>query len=142
MEATSMAAEEPPTWEPKPIAVLTLAFALPASDDVSADYEPWTLLSRWERTIRERIDGFGGAIVEKSPSRLSAVYGVPRALEPAARNRRSAPPCTSAKSTSTCAPPIRWRACYRSAMSSACPNACSDMPVPARSSFLRLRLAG
>ena len=43
--------------------------------------EPWTAAQRWETMIIERLAGFGGSVVARSPSRLIAVFGVPRALE-------------------------------------------------------------
>ena len=43
--------------------------------------EPWTAAQRWETMIIERLAGFGGSLVARSPSRLIAVFGVPRALE-------------------------------------------------------------
>ena len=44
-------------------------------------YEPWTLARRWETRIEERVAGFEGTILARAPSRLTAVFGIPRALE-------------------------------------------------------------
>ncbi|MEO8605920.1 MAG: AAA family ATPase, partial [bacterium] len=71
-----------PAWEQKPVAVLTLSLAFPAAPNPS-DYEPWTAARRCERAIVERVEGFGGLMLPYSPSRLTAVFGVPRALEQA-----------------------------------------------------------
>jgi transcriptional regulator with AAA-type ATPase domain/tetratricopeptide (TPR) repeat protein len=65
-----------PRWEQRPVAVLAIDLVVP--DDA---VEPWTVLQRWERQVAERVAGFAGAMVSRSPSRLIAVFGVPRALE-------------------------------------------------------------
>src|SRR5262245_3638752 len=65
-----------PRWEQRPVAVLAIDLVVP--DDA---VEPWTVLQRFASTVAERIDGFEGSIVSRSPSRLSAVLGVTRALE-------------------------------------------------------------
>jgi transcriptional regulator with AAA-type ATPase domain/tetratricopeptide (TPR) repeat protein len=76
-----VAAPPPPvaaelTWERRPVAVLAIDVVLPDSA-----YEPWTLARRLEQMIAERITGFGGVCLSRSPSRMSALFGVPRALE-------------------------------------------------------------
>src|SRR6185295_442305 len=58
------------------VAVLAVDLVFP--EDV---YEPWTLARRWETRIGEQVAGFGGVFIARSPSRLTAVFGVPRALE-------------------------------------------------------------
>ncbi|HEY2387803.1 MAG TPA: sigma 54-interacting transcriptional regulator [Candidatus Binatia bacterium] len=65
-----------PSWERRPVAVLAIDVVLP--DGV---YEPWTVARELEQTIADRIAGFGGVFVARSPSRLTALFGVPRALE-------------------------------------------------------------
>src|SRR5262245_47480621 len=65
----------PPRWEQRPVAVLAIDLVVP--DDA---VEPWTVLQRFATTVAERIDGFEGSIVSRSPSRISAVFGVPPAL--------------------------------------------------------------
>jgi DNA-binding NtrC family response regulator/tetratricopeptide (TPR) repeat protein len=72
-----------PAWEPKSVAVLAIALGFPEASGGTLDYEPWTAARRWERAIVERIEGFGGVLLQHSPSRLTAVFGVPRALEQA-----------------------------------------------------------
>ena len=65
-----------PRWEQKPVAVLAIDLVVPEHV-----VEPWTAAQRWETMIIERLAGFGGSVVARSPSRLIAVFGVPRALE-------------------------------------------------------------
>src|SRR5262249_5228117 len=47
--------------------------------------DPWTEATRWERLIAEKVEGFGGVFAERSPSRLTAVFGIPRAVEQTAQ---------------------------------------------------------
>lgn len=69
----------PAQWEQKPIAVVVIGITFPAAPD--ATFDPWTVASRWQRAIVDRIEGFGGHILEQSHHRFVAVFGVPRALE-------------------------------------------------------------
>ena len=142
---------EPSVWEQKPVAVLTISLAFPDAA-AAVGYEPWTAARRWERAIVERVEGFGGVFVQRAPSRLTAAFGVPRALEqtpqravqaalailravehgaaPLPRDarrgarRRGAPRHRRARSDR--------RSSSRSATRSRCPSACSDTPAPAR----------
>src|SRR5205085_3464279 len=59
-----------PSWEQKPVAVLAIDLVLPA-----AAHEPWTAARRWERMIAERVAGFGGVFLSRSPARLTAAFG-------------------------------------------------------------------
>src|SRR5262249_14244350 len=68
--------ESAPTWEQKPVALLAIDLVLP--EDA---YEPWTLARRWETRIEERVAGFEGTILTRAPCWLTAVFGIPRALE-------------------------------------------------------------
>src|SRR5262249_17446362 len=43
--------------------------------------EPWTVALRCKTVIAERVAGFEGRVVARSPSRLIAIFGIPRALE-------------------------------------------------------------
>jgi transcriptional regulator with AAA-type ATPase domain/tetratricopeptide (TPR) repeat protein len=70
------APERPSTWEQKPVAVLAIDLVLPESA-----IEPWTLARRWQQQIEERVAGFGGVFLARSPSLMNAVFGVPRAVE-------------------------------------------------------------
>ncbi len=65
-----------PTWERRQVAVLAIDVVLP-----DGTHEPWTAARQVEQMIAERIAGFGGLFLGRSPSRLSALFGVPRALE-------------------------------------------------------------
>ncbi len=69
-------ADVQPSWEQKPVALLAIDLVLP-----EAAYELWTLARRWETQIEERVGGFGGTILTRAPSRLTAVFGIPRAVE-------------------------------------------------------------
>lgn len=83
MHGTSLgAAVAPPvagvgsSWEQRPVAVLAIDVVV--REDA---YEPWTAARRWEQMIAERVAGFGGVFLGRSPSRLTAGFGIPRALE-------------------------------------------------------------
>ncbi|HJQ85534.1 MAG TPA: sigma 54-interacting transcriptional regulator, partial [Candidatus Binatia bacterium] len=65
-----------PRWEQKAVAVLAIDVVLPASA-----HEPWTVARHWQRTVEESVAGFGGVFVTRTPSRLTAAFGIPRALE-------------------------------------------------------------
>ncbi len=65
-----------PSWEQKPVAVLAIDLVLPATA-----HEPWTAARRWQRMIEDRVGGFGGVFVTRTAARLTAAFGVPRALE-------------------------------------------------------------
>ncbi len=77
--AAAAAAEEPrprvPSWERKPVAVLAIDAVLPDAP------EPWTVARRWETIVAERVAGFGGTFLVRSPSRTTVLFGIPRALE-------------------------------------------------------------
>jgi DNA-binding NtrC family response regulator/tetratricopeptide (TPR) repeat protein len=70
------AAPEEPSWERKPVAVLAIDVVLPETA-----VEPWTLARRWAERIEDHVAGFGGVVLARSPSRLTAAFGIPRALE-------------------------------------------------------------
>ncbi len=70
-----------PSWEEKTVAILAIETVLPrAARDVSRS-DPWTIIKRWHERIADHVRGFGGNLLHSSPSRLTAVFGVPRALE-------------------------------------------------------------
>ena len=78
--APRSAATGPAAWEQKPVAVLVISLTFPdATEEIG--FEPWTAATRWERAIAERIEGFGGVFLARSPSRYTALFGIPRALE-------------------------------------------------------------
>jgi Bacterial regulatory protein, Fis family len=69
-------------WEPKPVAVLAIEATWPQRSEADAGpYEPWTLASRWEQSIPEKVAGFGGVILQGSPSLCLVAFGLPRTLE-------------------------------------------------------------
>jgi transcriptional regulator with AAA-type ATPase domain/tetratricopeptide (TPR) repeat protein len=71
-----------PSWEQKPVVVLALELTWPmAAAGEAPRYEPWTTTQRWERAILEKVQGFGGALLQRSPSLLLFVFGVPETLE-------------------------------------------------------------
>lgn len=70
-----------PTWEQKAVAVLAMDLAFPDADPSGGGPEPWTAATQWQQEIEEKVRGFGGVFVQRSPSRLVALFGIPRALE-------------------------------------------------------------
>jgi class 3 adenylate cyclase len=69
-------------WEPKPVAVLAIEATWPERVQVEGThYEPWTVAARWEQHITEKVAGFGGSVLQGSPSLLLVAFGLPRALE-------------------------------------------------------------
>jgi DNA-binding NtrC family response regulator/tetratricopeptide (TPR) repeat protein len=77
--AAPSGASTAPSWEDKPVAVLALALAFPARE--AGTVEPWTVTTRWEQAVAEKVEGFGGVLLSRSPSSLSVLFGVPRTLE-------------------------------------------------------------
>jgi DNA-binding NtrC family response regulator len=70
------------SWEPKPVAVLAIAVTWPDIMEAEArPYEPWTLASRWEQRIAEKVAGFGGVLLQGSPSLCLVAFGLPQTLE-------------------------------------------------------------
>jgi class 3 adenylate cyclase len=73
---------EGPSWEQKPVAVLAIEVTWPAVTASEAPrYEPWTLAIRWEQVIVEKVQGFGGVVIQRTPSLSLAVFGLPQTLE-------------------------------------------------------------
>jgi DNA-binding winged helix-turn-helix (wHTH) protein/tetratricopeptide (TPR) repeat protein len=71
-----------PVWEQKPVAVLAVELTFPTAtaNEVATD-EPWTAASRWEQALVATVQGFGGIVLQRSPSLLLAAFGMPRTLE-------------------------------------------------------------
>jgi DNA-binding NtrC family response regulator/tetratricopeptide (TPR) repeat protein len=70
------------SWEQKQVSVLAVEVTWPANNEAWASpYEPWTVTSRWEQTIVEKLQLFGGVVLPHTPSMLVAVFGVPVMLE-------------------------------------------------------------
>jgi tetratricopeptide (TPR) repeat protein len=71
-----------PAWEHKPVAVLALELTFPTlTVGEAAAYEPWTVVARWEQTIVEKVQGFGGVVLQRSPALLLVAFGMPHTLE-------------------------------------------------------------
>jgi tetratricopeptide (TPR) repeat protein len=71
-----------PSWERKLVAVLALELTWPAATEGEAPrYEPWTATQRWEQAILEKVRGFGGVLLQRSPSLLLIAFRVPDTLE-------------------------------------------------------------
>jgi tetratricopeptide (TPR) repeat protein len=78
-EAEGGAAE---AWEQKPVAVLAIDVVWPEDvDPHPLPAEPWTVATRWQQIIAEKVEGFGGLILQRSPSLLTALFGIPQTLE-------------------------------------------------------------
>jgi DNA-binding NtrC family response regulator/tetratricopeptide (TPR) repeat protein len=73
---------EPRGWEQKPVAVLAIELTWPERATTKGPrYEPWTVSTRWEATIVEKVHGFGGVVLQRSPSLLLVAFGIPQTLE-------------------------------------------------------------
>ena len=71
-----------PAWEQKPVVVLAIDVTwLEAMEQHAPRVDPWTLAMRWHQAIAEKVHGFGGLIIQPSPSPLTAVFGLPQTLE-------------------------------------------------------------
>jgi hypothetical protein len=70
------------SWEQKLVAVLAIELTWPQDmDPESWHYEPWTVSAHWEQAVVEKVQGFGGSIVQRSPSLLMVAFGLPQTLE-------------------------------------------------------------
>ncbi len=78
------AASSQPSWEERTATVLSIELVMPSGDSAMTGSDPWTTATKWRDRIVERIRGFGGILVQSSPSRLTTVFGVPKALEKSA----------------------------------------------------------
>src|SRR5262249_25962333 len=69
-------------WEQKTIAVLALEVTWPevAARD-TLQYELWTQAAHWEQAIREKVQGFGGVVLQHTTSLCLWVFGVAQALD-------------------------------------------------------------
>jgi DNA-binding NtrC family response regulator/tetratricopeptide (TPR) repeat protein len=69
-------------WAPKPVAVLAIEATWPERSETDAEpYEPWTMASRWQQRLAEKVAGFGGVILQGSPSLSFVAFGVPQTLD-------------------------------------------------------------
>jgi predicted ATPase len=74
--------EQAPSWEQKLVAVLAIEITWPvATVPASPQYEPWTLATRWEQIIAEKVQGFGGVVIQRTPSLQLVAFGLPQTLE-------------------------------------------------------------
>jgi transcriptional regulator with AAA-type ATPase domain/tetratricopeptide (TPR) repeat protein len=72
----------PPSWEQKPVVVLALELTWPAASAFeSSSYDLWTEMARWEQAIMDKVRGFGGVLLQRTPALLTWVFGVPQTLE-------------------------------------------------------------
>ena len=76
----ALEARREPVWEKKPVVVLAIDLTFPKQADSTYD-QPWTLSKHWEESLAEKVQGFGGALLQRSPSLFTAVFGVPHALD-------------------------------------------------------------
>jgi hypothetical protein len=83
MELTRRPSREPTTaWVPKPVAILAIEATWPdLSEDGARPYEPWTVTSRWSEAITEKVSGFGGILLQGSPTLCVVGFGLPQTLE-------------------------------------------------------------
>jgi DNA-binding NtrC family response regulator/predicted ATPase/class 3 adenylate cyclase len=78
----AVSTESAPGWEQKPVAVLAIDVTWPEASALGAPpHEPWTLVARWEQGLVEKVRGFGGVVLQHTPSLLVAAFGVPQTLE-------------------------------------------------------------
>jgi Bacterial regulatory protein, Fis family len=69
-------------WEQRTVAVLAIDLTLPRSTGLAvAPHEPWMVTNRWEDTIADKIQGFGGVFLRRSQPLLVVGFGLPRSLE-------------------------------------------------------------
>ena len=62
--------------------VLTINVTFPEPPELEAPgFEPWTVAARWQQHIEEKVNGFGGMLLQRAPSLLVVVFGLPRTLE-------------------------------------------------------------
>lgn len=70
-----------PTWEQKAVAALAIDLSFPDPGSGASGPEPFTAATQWQQEIEEKVRGFGGVFTQKTPSRLVALFGIPKALE-------------------------------------------------------------
>ena len=62
------------------VLAISLTFAAVEGLEISPE-DPWTVVAAWEQRIVQQLTGFGGLILQQSPSLLAAAFGGPRPLE-------------------------------------------------------------
>ncbi|HEX9842344.1 MAG TPA: AAA family ATPase, partial [bacterium] len=64
------------------MAVLAIEATWPERSEAEAGpYEPWTVASRWDQRLAEKLAGFGGVILHGSTSVLLVAFGLPQTLD-------------------------------------------------------------
>src|SRR5262249_53143937 len=73
---------EPAAWEQKLVAVLALEMTWPEVPDLAPQrYDPWTEAARWDQAIREKVQGFGGVVLQHTTSPAVWVFGLTQAVD-------------------------------------------------------------
>jgi transcriptional regulator with AAA-type ATPase domain len=82
MRVRRQAPKQTSGWEQKPVAVLAIEVTWPTTGERDTlRYEPWTMYARWEQDLVEKVHGFGGIVLQRGPSLLLVVFGLPHTLE-------------------------------------------------------------
>jgi class 3 adenylate cyclase len=69
-------------WERKPVALLAVEVTWPDPTPLQQTaYETRTVAARWEKAIVEKMQGFGGVVLQRAPSLLTVAFGMPQTLE-------------------------------------------------------------
>lgn len=72
-----------PVWEYRPVVGLAIELTFPTSVMAPEGWQadPWTVATRWQRLIEEKVQGFGGLVLQRAASFVLAAFGIPHALE-------------------------------------------------------------
>jgi DNA-binding NtrC family response regulator/predicted ATPase len=69
-------------WARKPVTILAINITFPEPPELEAPgFEPWTVAARWQQHIEEKVNGFGGLLLQRSSSLLVVAFGLPMTLE-------------------------------------------------------------
>jgi DNA-binding NtrC family response regulator/tetratricopeptide (TPR) repeat protein len=69
-------------WEHKPVALVAIEMTWPSPPPAGPPgHEPWTEAARWNRAIREKLEGLGGILVQQSLALTVWAFGIPRAVD-------------------------------------------------------------
>src|SRR5262249_40386220 len=69
-------------WERKSVAVLALEMTWPEVPDLAMQhYEPWTEAARWDQAMREKVQGFGGVLLQHTTSLFTWVFGLTQTVD-------------------------------------------------------------
>jgi hypothetical protein len=64
------------------VAVLAIDLTWPDATALEVPpYEPWTVATRWNEIITEKLRGFGGLLIQHAPGLLTAAFGIPHTLD-------------------------------------------------------------